>query len=466
MHPKILIVDDEPAARYGLKRALGAIPCDIVEAADGVAALEEIDRSGPDLMICDIRMPRLDGLGLMEALAGRRDAPLAIMITAYGSERIAVDAMKAGAYDYLSKPYDVDELRRTVENVLETVRLRRENRALRIELQQRSGFGMLIGRSRAMEAVYDLIGKVAGTDATVLICGESGTGKELVARTIHAQSVRKERPFVPMNAAALPTELIESELFGHEKGAFTGATDRRAGKFELAHSGTLFLDEIGDMGFETQAKILRVLQERTFERLGGRETLTVDVRIISATNKDLPAEIDAGRFREDLYYRLNVVDIALPPLRDRREDIPLLTHHFIERFSQQHGKAVSEIPPDAMVLLIEHPWPGNIRELMNAIERAVIFSEGPALGRDLLPREIQAAALGGADAETSAWQEGSSFQDAKRDAVQSFEAAFIHAALERHRGNISRAAPAIGMKRQALQQKIRELGIDPHLYRR
>jgi DNA-binding NtrC family response regulator len=503
---KILIVDDEPAARHGLRRALGAAPYDIVEAGDGAAALEEVERSSPDLMVCDLQMPRMDGLSLMKALAGRPDAPPVIVITAHGSERVAVEAMKSGAYDYLSKPYEVDELRCAVEKALETVRLRRENEALRAELRQRAGFGAMVSRGRGMEGVYDLIGKVAGTDATVLICGESGTGKELVARTIHAQGPRKEGPFIAMNAAALPSELIESELFGHEKGAFTGAAARRIGKFELADGGTLFLDEIGDMSLETQAKILRALQERRFERLGGAETVAVDVRVISATNKDLLAEIAAGRFREDLYYRLQVVDIPLPALRERREDIPLLVQHFLGRFNGQHGKAVSEVPPDTMQALIEYRWPGNVRELMNVIERAIILSDGPTLRKDLLPSDVQASSPqseersrvqgpesrvkasdpgpatqdSGGDESTPAkrshevasptlpysWQEGVSFQDAKRQTVQSFETAFLRAALGRHAGNVNQTALSLGLKRQALQQKLKELGIDPQAYRR
>ncbi len=476
MNPKILIVDDEPAARHGLRRALDALRCEIVEAADGAAALEEVERSGPDLLICDIQMPRLDGLAFLKALAGRQDTPPVIMITAHGSERIAVEAMKAGAYDYLSKPYEVDELRCAVQKALEAVRLRQENERLRAELRQRSGFGMMLSRSRAMERVYDLIGKVAGTDATVLICGESGTGKELVARTIHAQGPRRDGPFIAVNAAALPSELIESELFGHEKGAFTGAAGRRVGKFELAHAGALFLDEIGDMGLETQAKVLRILQERRFERLGGAETISVDVRVISATNKDLPSEIAAGRFREDLFYRLKVVDIPLPPLRERPEDIPLLVHHFLDRFSRQHGKAVSEVPPEVMRRLTDYRWPGNVRELMNVIERAVILSDDPVLRKDLLPSDVQASShspdvsratpLGGDESLPYAWQEGVSFQEAKRQTVQTFETAFLRAALGHHAGNVNRTASALGLKRQALQQKLKDLGIDPGIYRR
>ncbi len=465
MRHKILVVDDEPAARLGLKRALAALPCEVIEAGDGTAALEEIARGGPDLVICDIQMPRMDGLTLMKRLAEQENRPPVIMMTAYGSERIAVDAMKAGAYDYVSKPYDVDELRCLAQNALETVRLRRENETLRDEIRRQSGFGLLIGRSRAMDRVCDMIDKVAGTDATVLINGESGTGKELVARAIHEQGERKDRPFVAVNAAALPTELIESELFGHEKGAFTGAASRRKGKFEVADGGTLFLDEIGDMHLETQAKLLRVLQEQRFERLGGSETVAVDVRMISATNRDLPDEISRGRFREDLYYRLKVVDIFLPPLRDRREDIPMLVRHFLEQSNRRHEKAVTDVPPDAMRLLAAYAWPGNVRELMHAVERAVIFAEDAVLGEDLLPAEIRAGGAEPTGAGATGWSEGVMFQNAKQEAVHSFEAAFIRSALEQHQGNMSRTAPAIGMKRQALQQKVRELGIDPEKYR-
>ena len=465
MRHKILVVDDDPAARHGLKRALAALSGEIVEAADGEAALDEIARSVPDLLICDIQMPRMDGLTLVKLLGEQGDAPPVIMMTAFGSERIAVEAMKAGAYDYVSKPYDVDELRCLVQNALETVRLRRENESLRNEIRRQSGFGLLIGRSRTMERVCDMIGKVAGTDAAVLVHGESGTGKELVARAIHEQSVRKEHPFVAVNAAALPNELIESELFGHEKGAFTGAASRRQGKFELADSGTLFLDEIGDMHAETQAKLLRVLQEQQFERLGGSETVSVDVRMISATNRDLPSEIARGRFREDLYYRLKVVDVFLPPLRDRREDIPLLVQYYLDRFNRRHGKDVSEVPADVTKLLAGYGWPGNIRELMHAVERAVIFAEDSVLSRDLLPEEVRSVGTESVDSRAPNWRDGVSFQDAKQEVVQDFEAAFIRSALERHNGNMSRTAPAIGMKRQALQQKVRELGIDPKIYR-
>ena len=465
MRHRILVVDDEPAARLGLKRALAALSCEIVEAGDGTAALGEIARGDPDLVICDIRMPGMDGLTLVKRLAAQENPPPVIMVTAYGSERIAVDAMKAGAYEYVSKPYDVDELRCLAQNALETVRLRRENETLRDEIRRRSGYGLLIGRSGAMDRVCDMIGKVAGTDAAVLIHGESGTGKELVARAIHEQGRRKDRPFVAVNAAALPTELIESELFGHEKGAFTGAASRRKGKFELADGGTLFLDEIGDMRPETQAKLLRVLQEQRFERLGGSETVAVDVRMISATNRDLPDEIAEGRFREDLYYRLRVVDIFLPPLRERRDDISLLVRHFLDQYNRKHGKDVAEVPADAMNVLEAHAWPGNVRELMHAVERAVIFAEGAVLSLDLLPEEIRSGGVEAAGAEAAGWTEGVLFQNAKQASVRAFEAAFIRSALERHKGNMSRTAPAIGMKRQALQQKVRELGIDPEIYR-
>ena len=464
MKATILIVDDEPAARHGLRRALEGEETAIIEAADGTEALEQIRQADPDVIVCDIQMPGMNGLHVLEHVVSMPAPPPFIVMTAFGSERIAVDAMKAGAYDYISKPYEVDEIRRIIENARETVRLRRENQALRSELSQRAGFGSITGSSEPMQEVYSLIGKVAATDATVLIGGESGTGKELVARTIHNQSNRAERPFVAMSAAALPTELIESELFGHEKGAFTGASSRKPGKFEMADGGSLFLDEIGDMGLETQAKLLRVLQERVFERLGGTESITADVRLISATNKLLPEEIGAGRFREDLYYRLKVVDITLPPLRQRREDIPTLIQHFLDRYNAQHDKRVADVEPTAMRLMVDHSWPGNVRQLMNTVERAVILSEGPTLTPGLLADEIRTP-IGDTPATSIQASTDATFQQAKADSVRSFETAYITRALSQHEGNISRTAPAIGMKRQALQQKIKELGINPSQFR-
>ena len=437
---KILIVDDERAARYGMRKALEPQGYEIVEAEEGESGLRQTERSSPDVVICDISMPGMDGMAFLREVMKGDHPPLVIMITAYGSERVAVEAMKAGAYDYIRKPYEVDELRLIVKNALEKVQLERENRALRSEVAQRGGFGEIIGESPGMLEVYDFISKVSPTDVTVLIQGESGTGKELVARAIHEGSPREDGPFVSMNCAALPNDLIESELFGHERGAFTGASRDRQGKFELAHRGTLFLDEIGDMSLETQAKVLRVLQERKFERLGGTKIVEVDVRVISATNKDLPEEIAAGKFREDLYYRVKVVDGLLPPLKEREGDIPLLVHHFLRKFNKRHAKGVEDISPEAMGILMEYDWPGNVRQLMNVVERGIVLAEEEVLERKYLPTDLaERAVQGSEEAKRSGDQETTShvspslpvegqsclsFQEAKRQAVRSFEKSF------------------------------------------
>ena len=464
---KILIIDDERAARYGMRKALESQGYEVAEAEDGESGLRQVEWFAPDLVICDISMPGMDGMTFLRRIGDADDPPPVIMITAYGSERVAVDAMKEGAYEYISKPYEVDELRLVVRNALEKVRLERENRALRFEVARRGGFGEIVGESPVMEKVYDLISKVSPTDVTVLVQGESGTGKELVARAIHEGSARKDGPFVSMNCAALPRDLIESELFGHEQGAFTGASKDRPGKFELAHGGTLFLDEIGDMSLDTQAKVLRVLQERTFERLGGSKSIEVDVRVISATNKDLPQEIAEGRFREDLYYRVKVVEVLLPPLRERREDIPLLAQHILRRFNERHGRSVEGISPEAMHVLMEYDWPGNVRQLMNVLERAVILTQGDVLesthlsmdqaeSRFEVSEEVEQSGV----PEPYGRGEDLSFQEAKREAVRSFEIDFLSAALKEHRGNVTRTASQLGMKRQSLQQKLKELGLD------
>ncbi len=358
--PKILIVDDEEAARYGMRRALKNYQ--LREAANVDQARQIVASDVPDLVLLDINLPGRSGLEYLRELVASEEPPLVIMITAYGSERTAVEAIKAGAYDYLAKPYEIDELRLVVKNALETRLLRRENERLREELKATRGLGALLGTSEPMRRVCDLITKVAATDVSVLICGESGTGKELVARAIHEQSAhRRSGAFVAMNCAALPSELIESELFGHERGAFTGAVTQRKGKFELAHGGTIFLDEIGDMSLTTQAKLLRVLEERQIERLGASRPTPVDVRVISATNRELEAAIAAESFRPDLYYRLRVVQIDLPPLRERAEDIPLLAEHFLQAYATKYHLKCTQISHEAMARLVAYEWPGNVR---------------------------------------------------------------------------------------------------------
>ncbi|MEK6738302.1 MAG: sigma-54 dependent transcriptional regulator, partial [Planctomycetota bacterium] len=334
--PSILIVDDEKAARYGMRKILQKDNFVITEAKDGAEALQIIKTSPPHLVFLDINMPQLDGLKTLEIINAMKNPPPVIIVTAHGSEKIAVEAMKKGAYDYIAKPYEIDELRIIVKNVFERLALQEENARLRQEIGRLGGMGELIGHSDAMKDVFDKIDKVGSTDVTVLIQGESGSGKELVAREIHKRSKRRNEPLIIMNCVAVPETLIESDLFGHEKGAFTGATEKRLGKFELADKGTIFLDEIGDMSLSTQAKLLRVLQEQKFERLGGTETLAVDVRVISATHRDLEEEIEKGRFREDLFYRIKVVNIKLPPLRSRKSDVPLLANRFVHYFSEKH----------------------------------------------------------------------------------------------------------------------------------
>jgi len=456
---KILIVDDEKSARYGMQRALASLDSDILEAGNGLKALEVIAREKPDLVIMDIAMPEMDGLEALEKLQETPAPPLVIMVTAHGSEKIAVDAMKKGAYDYIAKPYDVDELRMVARNALERVSLEHENRRLAEELKRRAGYGEIIGSSKPMRNVFDRIAKVAQTDVVVLIEGESGTGKELVANEIHRRSHRAGRPFVVMNCAALPENLIESELFGHEKGAFTGATAQRKGKFEMADSGTLFLDEIGDMSFNTQAKVLRVLQEQNFERLGAEKTIRVDVRIISATNKDLAAATKEGLFREDLYYRLKVVSMQMPPLRERKSDIIVLANHFLETFSSQHKKTIEVIVPEAARVIHEYPWPGNVRELRNAIESAVVLAGGNTLEKEDLPPEIQGRAP---DTGAGAFvvEDNLPFREWKKQMVEAAEREFFIRRLSENDHNISQTARALDMHRQSLQQKLRELGIN------
>ncbi|MDQ3013231.1 MAG: sigma-54 dependent transcriptional regulator, partial [Acidobacteriota bacterium] len=372
--PRILIVDDEEAARYGMARALKSYS--VAEAGSVDEARKAIAVARPDLMLLDINLPGTSGLEYLRDLNQSDNAPPVVMITAHGSERTAVEAIKAGAYDYLAKPFEVDELRLVVKNALEAQGLRRENEKLKAELKAARGVGDLLGASDTMRRIYDLIHKVAATDVTVLIHGESGTGKELVARAIHEESAhRRNGQFIAMNCAALPSELIESELFGHEKGAFTGAAGQRKGKFEQAHGGTIFLDEIGDMSLNTQAKLLRVLEERKVERLGSSHSIPVDVRVVSATNRDLNKAVAEEKFRADLYYRLRVVQMDLPALRDRREDVPLLAESFLQTYAKRYGLKCTEISADAMKRLAAYDWPGNVRELRNAIECSVVLAD-------------------------------------------------------------------------------------------
>jgi DNA-binding NtrC family response regulator len=459
MNRRVLIVDDEVAARYGMRRALEREGYIIDEAASTDEARKRLAVAPPGLILLDVNLPGQNGLDYLREIAAMPSPPLVVIITAHGNERTAVEAIKSGAHDYLSKPFEVDELRLVVKNALETASLRQENRALKTRLAGASGFGSMLGKSERMHRVFDTIEKVAETDVTVLIRGDSGTGKELVAREIHRRSAHRTGEFIAMNCAAMPTELIESELFGHEKGSFTGAAGQRKGKFEAADGGTIFLDEIGDMSLTTQAKVLRVLEERRVERLGGNASIPVNVRVVSATHKNLEAEIAEGRFRQDLYYRLRVVTIELPPLRERREDIPVLANDMLERYASLYGLRCREIDPEAMRLLVQYDWQGNVRELRNAIERSVVLASGDQLVvEDLPPEIVERAPLrseASGDASTLVVPFVMDFKEARKE----FERIYIERRLMETGGNVTRAAELLDMHRQSLQHKLRELGI-------
>ncbi len=466
MRGRLLIVDDEHGIVVALKGLFTKEGYEVETADSGEQALEKFKAGFFDVVITDLSMKGMDGLQLLKRIHEHEPATAVLMITAYGTQRIAVEAMKAGAEDYLPKPFDNDELRLKVRRVMETQLLRRAHNRLLEQVRLETGvFENMIGRSRAMMTVFEAIEKVAPTDVTVLIRGESGTGKELVARAIHFRSPRARKPFIAVNCAAFARELVESELFGHEKGAFTGAVARREGKFAAADGGTLFLDEIGDMPLETQAKLLRVLQERRFERVGGNQPLTVDVRIIAATNQDLEARVVEGRFREDLYYRVKVVEIRVPPLRERREDIPQMVQHFIRDACHRFGLPEKQLAPAAMRACLEAPWRGNARALKSTIEQAVILSSANEITVDELfsgsspdgvhaPADPMPAATSKTQGETVA-----TFREAKEKFVEKWERDFFLNALRATGGNISRAAERAGMYRQSFQQKMRELGI-------
>lgn len=459
MESLVLIIDDEPAARYGMKRALEKEGYTIAE-ADSVRSAEQLlEKAAPSAVLLDVKLASESGLDYLPSLASRKEAPMVIIVTAHGSERLAIDAIRKGAYDYLAKPFDVDELRILVRNAVQAFQLRSENERLRNELAGTNTFGQLIGSAPAMTRVYSMIEKIAQTDVSVLITGESGTGKEVVAREIHARSRNRTGPFVALNCAAMPEDLIESELFGHEKGAFTGAAGKRVGKFEAADKGTLFLDEIGDMSLSTQAKVLRVLEDKKFQRLGSNETVSSDVRIISATNKDLKNEVEQSNFREDLYYRLCVVNINLPPLRQRKSDIPALVQAFCNRYSLTYRSEPVKVSKAALKVMLEYDWPGNVRQLRNLIERAVVLSDTDEITLDVLPEDMLSNEL----TEKNLMQDlnnltisaSLNFKEAKKE----FERKYIEKCLDQTGGNITQAAAILGMHRQSLQHKIKELGL-------
>src|SRR5580704_2129227 len=452
----ILLVDDEATARYGTGRALEK-QYKVIEAGSAAAAREALTAAAPDLILLDLVMPGEDGLSFLRWLRENgHDVPV-LVVSALDTAKTALDALRSGAADYIVKGFDIEELRRRVANALQLVELAAENTRLRRELVADGQFGRLLGASPAMRRVFQMAERVAATDATVLILGESGTGKDLLAQEIHERSQRAGQAFVAVNCAALPENLIESELFGYERGAFTGAAQQRKGKFESASGGTIFLDEIGDMNPVTQAKVLRALENRKIERLGGSHAIDVDVRVISATHRDLQAEIAAGRFREDLYYRLRVVALELPSLREHKEDIALLADSFLGQLGSRHNHR-ARMSREAMDLLRQYDWPGNVRELRNTLERSLVLCAGDEIRASDLPGEIRDDAgpvLREKNSEGDTFLDESDFREAKRQ----FEIVYLKRKLEEHRWNVSQTAAEVGLHRQSLQEKLRELGI-------
>lgn len=447
---RVLIADDEANMRWVLDRALTKAGYDVETAEDGQLALDRALAERPDLVLVDLKMPKRDGLSVLKTLKEHYPDIMIVMMTAHGSTATAVEAMKAGAHDYLMKPFDIDELLITVAKAFEVESLREQVDYLKGEVQ-RDGW-LLVGNSDSMQSVKRLVERVALTPATVLIQGESGTGKELVAHAIHTLSPRVAGPFIRVNCAALTESLLESELFGHEKGAFTGAHARKTGRFELADGGTLFLDEIGELSFNVQAKLLRVLQERTFERVGGEKTIKVDVRIITATNRDLLKEAKEGRFREDLYYRLSVFPIAIPPLRERRDDISDLADHFLNKL-RSYGQ-IKTLGPGVLTQLMAYNWPGNVRELENVMERMVIISQEVVIRVDGLPVF-----------NTSTKEEknlGPFVLPPEGVSLEELEKSLLQQAMEQTGGNQSKAAKRLGLSRHAFLYRLEKYGINPH----
>ncbi len=450
MSKQILVVDDEERIRQTLNGIFKDEGYEVLDAKDGVQALKLIESESPDLVLLDIWMPGLDGIVTLERIKSQIPNLPVIMISGHANIEMAVKATKLGAYDFIEKPLSLEKVLLAVNNALVFSKLEQENRALRQEIQRKYE---IVGNSPEIQQLKEQIRIVAPTNGWILISGENGTGKELVARGIHQLSQRVDKPFVEVNCAAIPEELIESELFGHEKGSFTGALTKRRGKFDLATEGTIFLDEIADMSLKTQAKILRILQEQKFERVGGLEMIFVDVRVIAATNRDLKEEIQKNKFREDLYYRLNVIPLMVPPLRERKADISILVDHFTAEFCLENHKELKKFSPEAMELLVSYPWPGNVRELKNVVERMVILTRGSAIEVKDIPDPVR---------ERPKAQPESSFFDYNllKDARRDFEKRFIKKKLMENEENISKTAEMIGIERSNLHRKIKSYGIE------
>jgi DNA-binding NtrC family response regulator len=454
---RILIVDDEAAIRKALERFLGGMKYEVFSAKDGEEAMAVVEKEAIDLALVDLVMPKMDGVELIRRMKRAQPAIVPIVLTGFGTITSAVEAMKAGAYHYLTKPFELDDIAALIHTALEHRQLKEENRLLKHQLRDKYRFENIIGTSDEMAAVFDLIEKVAETDSTILITGESGTGKELVARAIHYNSPRREKPLVIVNCAAIPEELLESELFGHVKGAFTGAVATHAGRFDSADNGTIFLDEIGDMSLKLQVKVLRVLQEQRFEPVGSTSTHQVDVRIIAATNQDLEKAVAERRFREDLFYRLNVIPVRIPPLRERPGDVPMLANHFIEKFGSLANRTVRTVSAAALEKLMSYEWPGNVRELENLIERMVVLKKDEVIDIPDLPPKIAGAARAALSGpfEVGPVEIPDNGIPFKR-AVADFEARLIAVALKKTGGNKNKAASLLHLNRTTLVEKIKK----------
>jgi DNA-binding NtrC family response regulator len=458
-HATILIIEDDRSQREALAEILAGEGFEVETAPDGETGVTRLQEISFDVVLTDMALPGLGGMEVLKYLVRHRPEALCIIITGYATIKNSVTAMRLGAYDYLAKPVDPQELRLVLKRALEHKNLKEENLQLKKQLYKRFGFANIIGASEAITRVFDLIRKVADTDATVLLLGESGTGKELIARAIHYNGHRRQGPLIPVNCAAIPEELLESELFGHERGAFTHAVRTRLGRFEQANGGTIFLDEIADMSPSLQVKILRVLQDRAFERIGGVKTIRVDIRVIAATNQDLEGMVQQGRFREDLFYRLKVIPIRIPPLRERTSDIPLLADHFLQEFSRKKKQQPPKrLRPEVMELLLHYAWPGNVRELENLMERLVILSEGEVVEASDLPERFRASLpRAGAPQFADFPEQGLHLTNA----VQEFERQLILKALEKSRWVKSRAAQLLHLNRTTLIEKMKKQKIQP-----
>jgi two-component system nitrogen regulation response regulator NtrX len=458
MNKAILIVDDEASICQSLSGILADEGHEVIAVTSGEEALRVVEEELPALVLLDIWLPGIDGLEVLKAIKTSHPQVQVLMMSGHGTIETAVKATKLGAFDFIEKPLSLEKVILAVNHALELVRLEEENQLLKQKVTHEYE---LTGQSAAIQDLKEMIGIVAPTNAWILIMGENGTGKELVARSIHRQSRRAQKPFIEVNCAAIPEDLIESELFGHEKGSFTGATAKKRGKFDLANEGTIFLDEVADMSLKAQAKVLRILQEKTFERVGGNRLIPTDVRVLAATNKDLEEEMEEGRFRQDLYYRLNVIPLRIPPLRDRREDIPLLVGRFLRDFAAKEGEVEKKVSEEVMAVLMRHNWPGNVRELKNVIERFVILTPANLITRcDVLPFFAEVGVTGEGEGEPEVRLASDEIADTLRLAKQDFERQYILRKLREFDGNISRTAEAIGLERSNLHKKIRSFGLD------